>query len=141
LSNVVDVMIIETMVKITKNVKLNVNTGNNEHYSNDYRCPSLLDFRRKIISELRKRPNRLPAQVHFFIPVDCRPMGNASRILTNSGVGVRERNFLSQSNKPSMNEWPCIPGSTDARLNSIGSNLGKELIFEQTIKSFSNEIT
>jgi hypothetical protein len=112
------------MVKITKNVKLNVNTGNNEHYSNDYRCPSLLDFRRKIISELRKRPNRLPAQVHFFILVDCRPMGNASRILTNSGVGVRERNFLSQSNKPSMNEWPCIPGSTDARLNSIGSNLG-----------------
>ena len=37
--------------------------GNNQHCSNDYRCPSLLHFRRQIVSELRKRPNSLPAQV------------------------------------------------------------------------------
>ncbi|CAF3439981.1 unnamed protein product [Rotaria socialis] len=65
--------------------------GNNEHRSNDYQCPSLLDFRRQIVSELRRRPDCLPPQVQFFIPVDCYPKGNYTRKLINPTTEHRQQ--------------------------------------------------
>ncbi|CAF3844676.1 unnamed protein product [Rotaria sp. Silwood1] len=83
--------------------------GNKEHCSNDYRCPSLLDFRRQIVAELRRRPDCLPPQAQFFIPVDCRPKGNYTRKLNNPATVRQQRNFTPQLNINSMNEWPELP--------------------------------
>lgn len=115
--------------------------GSKEHCSNDYRCPSLLHFRRQIVSEIRKRPNCLPAQVQLFIPVDCRPSGNSNRILSNPNPTTQKVKYLPTPDTIQANEWPNLPGRTHRQQMWDSSILNKQTIFDQTIKSFSNEIS
>ncbi|CAM2709175.1 unnamed protein product [Rotaria socialis] len=102
--------------------------GNNKHCSNDYRYPSLLDFRRQIVSELRRRPDCLPPQVQFFIPTDCRPKGNYTRKLINPTTEHRQRKFTPQLNINSTNVWPELPcrqSNTEQIFNSTVKELAE----------------
>ncbi|CAF2473851.1 unnamed protein product [Rotaria sp. Silwood2] len=116
--------------------------GSGEHFSNDHRCPSILDFRRQIVSELRKRPNCLPPQVQLFIPVDCRPIGNSTKILNNASASSTSQkiNCLTNNNFTHKSEWPSLPAAANSQQILSMSAIGKQLIAEQTIKSFSNDL-
>lgn len=114
--------------------------GSTEHCSNDYRCPSLLDFRRRIISELRQKPNCLPAQVQFFIPADCRPIGNTARILSNTVLKTNKENQISIGNKgATTNKWPSLPVS-DARSEEVEQMINKQSEIENKILDFSKDL-
>ncbi|CAF3040876.1 unnamed protein product [Rotaria sp. Silwood2] len=42
--------------------------NNGDHISTDFQCPFVQEYRRRLIKELRKRPDLLPSEVQLFIP-------------------------------------------------------------------------
>ncbi|CAF3942065.1 unnamed protein product, partial [Rotaria sp. Silwood1] len=100
------------------------------------------DSRCQIVSELRKRPNCLPPQVQLFIPVDCRPIGNSTKILNNASASSTSHkiNCLTHNKLTHNSEWPSVPAAADSQQILGISAIGKQLIAEQTIKSFSNDL-
>ena len=54
------------------------------HFSTDYRCQFLIDYRRALLNELEEKPNLFPPNVRIFIPFDCRDRGGQeNKILSN----------------------------------------------------------
>ncbi|UJR17594.1 hypothetical protein I4U23_004490 [Adineta vaga] len=105
-----------------------------------WRCPSLLDFRRRLIDELRQKPESLPAEIQFFIPADCRPKGNTNRILSNTIISCNEENVSTKCIKgTNMNAWPNLPVA-DTHTKAAEQMMEKQLTMESKISNFSKEL-
>ena len=66
------------------------------HMSTDYKCPKLQEYRRHLIDELRKHPERLSADIQIFIPSEYRPDGNRVKCI-HSGINQQHQRTRQQS--------------------------------------------
>ena len=113
------------------------------HMSTDYKCPMLQEYRRHLIDELRKHPERLSPDIQIFIPSEYRPDGNRVKCI-HSGISQQHQRTRQQSahqRSTSMNDtnvWrqmkECVtsppPSHMSACLNEICETmkgLGHEL--------------
>ncbi|CAF3341644.1 unnamed protein product [Rotaria sp. Silwood2] len=95
-----------------------------DHQANDYKCPTLLNFRRNLIEKLRENPDKLPPHIQMFIPFDCR-LRKTEKILFNQNVNEYNKKSAQQFNySNSLHEWPIL----DKPLNNCNSNYNKQLI-------------
>lgn len=98
------------------------------------------DFRRRIVSELRQKPNCLPAQVQFFIPADCRPIGNSTRVLSNPILKTNEENYVPSGNKTSTtNAWPNL-AATDVSSRLMQQMVDNQSTIDVKISDLTKEI-
>ncbi|CAF4767268.1 unnamed protein product, partial [Rotaria sp. Silwood2] len=54
------------------------------HISTDYKCPTIVNFRKNLFHKLKNNTDKLPAHIRMFIPIDCRKSNDSDRILTSS---------------------------------------------------------
>ncbi|CAF4886861.1 unnamed protein product, partial [Rotaria sp. Silwood2] len=54
--------------------------------STDFKCPFVQKYRRRLIIELRKRPELLPPEVQLFIPSEYRNPGDRIKIICNKSA-------------------------------------------------------
>ncbi|CAF0995819.1 unnamed protein product [Rotaria sp. Silwood1] len=56
----------------------------NDHMANDYKCPYIAEYRKKLVLKLKQHPELLPPNVQLFVPSECRQRGGqVSRMITN----------------------------------------------------------
>ena len=110
------------------------------HFSTDYKCPFLIEYRRTLLRKLKENPNLLPANTRIFIPFDCHDNGNTRNMfLTNP----TERN----GNMRAKNEEHVPAGDNDSHgwsslvTEPCRRNIGsKQSNMWQDLKNKQNEI-
>ncbi|CAF1304189.1 unnamed protein product, partial [Didymodactylos carnosus] len=108
-----------------------------DHVSTDFRYPVIQDFRRQLIDELRKHPERLPPDTQLFIPSDFRQQNDRTKSIqslkSTAPVLVplpADRNNLAAYPPLQSSTAPNFPQTTSI----VTSN------FSETIKSFRDEL-
>ncbi|CAF3094233.1 unnamed protein product [Rotaria sp. Silwood2] len=107
------------------------------HISTDYKCPTIVNFRKNLLDKLKNNADKLPAHVRMFIPIDCRKPNDRDRdrILTSSrrGYSAPHPPMTTTSNSsysPTMNFWT-------SRQEAANGSLSKEY---SAIRAFDNEL-
>ncbi|CAM4833802.1 unnamed protein product [Rotaria magnacalcarata] len=102
------------------------------HMSTDYKCPILDDYRRQLISELKKHPEKLPQHIQLFIPSEYRNQNDKTKLIQSKRVHLHSQQKSYNNNDhiqwPSLNQYPAT------KTTSMNQNLN------DTIKSFSDEL-
>ncbi|CAF3418314.1 unnamed protein product [Rotaria socialis] len=98
------------------------------HQATDYKWSVLNKFRRDLIDELRKNPNKLPPDMQMFIPLDCRTQ-RSEKNLSNQNTNKSKKSDPDFAFFNSSYDWPTL-GKT---LNSI--------TYDSQIKNVQNDLT
>lgn len=77
------------------------------HQATDYKCSTLLKFRRELIDQLRQNPDKLPPHIQMFIPFDCR-IQKSEKVLTNQNVTGSQQSSQRFFNSNTSHEWPNL---------------------------------
>ncbi|CAF2435885.1 unnamed protein product [Rotaria sp. Silwood2] len=96
-----------------------------EHLSTDCKCPLLDDYRRQIICELRKRPEKRPQRIQLFIPSEYRNQNDKTMYHHHHQQQYYCRN--------DHNQWPLLTTSTTTN-TTTNQNMN------EIIKSFNDEL-
>ncbi|CAF3578927.1 unnamed protein product [Rotaria sp. Silwood1] len=107
-----------------------------KHLANDYKCTVIDKYRRELIDELKKHPERMPPEVQLFIPTEYRS-DDRKKMLYNEKV-YHQNHYIQQQqhyNKSVQFEWPLLrinnnPTSTPADSTNIS----------MAIKTLSDEL-
>jgi hypothetical protein len=106
-----------------------------EHISTDYKCKIIDDYRRQLIFELKRHPERLPPDVQLFIPSGYRNQNDRSRTIYNKEA-IESQQYIQQSQfnyRTDYNVWSRMkPNTTNS------STTDQELL--NTIKVLSDEL-
>ena len=91
---------------------------NGDHLSTDFKCPYLIEYRRSLISQLKRKPYLLPPNVQIFVPSECRERGNMKMksihnpISNNSFCQPYKGSHLNAQQQNSFNinkhQWPSL---------------------------------
>ncbi|CAF4950596.1 unnamed protein product [Rotaria sp. Silwood1] len=106
-----------------------------EHVSTDYKCKLIDNYRRQLIDELKKHPERLPPDTHLFIPSEYRSQNDKSKSIYNHEVYEYQQYHRSSQfqSRTYYNPWPEINCTTSTTTSNIMNMSG-------TIKSLSEEL-
>ncbi|CAF0961272.1 unnamed protein product [Didymodactylos carnosus] len=105
------------------------------HISTDYKCPTIVNFRKNLLDKLKNNADKLPLHVRMFIPIDCRKPNDRDRILTFSRCEYSAPPITTSSNSshpPTMNYWT-------SRQEAANTSLSKEYL-DPAIRAFDNEL-
>ncbi|CAF1304812.1 unnamed protein product [Adineta steineri] len=121
-----------------KNCTIQCHHCKGDHTAIDFKCPFIQEYRRRLIIELRNRPDLLPPGVQLFIPTDFREQGERTKVIRNKSA----ENHLQQMEKQLIYErndiraWPQMPSKYTNLADSV-KELDNEL---QTLKkNFEDE--
>lgn len=112
-----------------------------EHISTDYKCPFIQEYRRRLIIELRKRPDLLPPDIQLFIPSEYREQGERTKVIYNESA--RRHQHLTDEQRTfernNFNVWPQITQNIDnANIEDVTTRNQQSLAEE--IKTLNNEL-
>ncbi|CAF0909408.1 unnamed protein product [Didymodactylos carnosus] len=118
-----------------KNCQIRCHNCQGDHVSTDFKCPVIQDFRRQLIDELRKHPERLPPDTQLFIPSDFRQQNDRTKSLKSTAPALfvplpADRNNLAAYPPLQSSTAPNFPQATSI----VTSN------FSETIKSFRDKL-
>ncbi|CAM2730222.1 unnamed protein product [Rotaria socialis] len=105
-----------------------------DHISTDYKCPTLDDYRRQLIHELKKHPEKLPHHIQLFIPSEYRNQNDKIKIIQNKTTHQNYQQQQQYYNKNDQNQWPLLTQSPTTRTIEINQSLN------ETIKALSDEL-
>ncbi|CAF2986698.1 unnamed protein product [Rotaria sp. Silwood2] len=102
-----------------------------EHLSTDYKCPLIDDYRRQIICELRKHPEKLPQHIQLFIPPEYRNQNNKEKIIQNKTMyHLTQQQYYCRNDH---NQWALLTSTTTTN-TTTNQNMN------EIIKSFNDEL-
>jgi hypothetical protein len=106
-----------------------------EHIFTDYRCKLIDNYRRQLIDELRRHPERLPPDIHLFIPSEYRSQNDKSKSIHNREVYEYQQYHppLQFQSRTQNNPWPELNSTTSTTTNNIVN-------LNETITSLSDEL-
>ncbi|CAF3320914.1 unnamed protein product [Rotaria sp. Silwood2] len=106
------------------------------HLATDYKCKIIDNYRRELIDELKRHPERMPPEVQLFIPTEYRSEDRRKMIYNEEAYYqnqyVQQQQFF---NKSDVNAWPglrttSVPTTTAAVSNNLS----------ETVKTLSDEL-
>jgi hypothetical protein len=103
-----------------------------EHISTDFQCPVINEYRRELVNELKRHPERLPSHIQLFLPGQYRHMGS-NKILSKP----QDRTSRQTYNRNCGKEWPELP--TAAKASGSGQICAERMY--ELVDSFRNELT
>lgn len=105
------------------------------HLATDYKCKIIDKYRRELIEELKKHPERMPLEGQLFIPFEYRSEDRRKTIYNEEAYHqnqyVQRQQFYSGSDE---NAWPGLR-TTNAQTATITNNLS------EAIKTLSEDLT
>ncbi|CAF1170016.1 unnamed protein product, partial [Rotaria sp. Silwood1] len=103
-----------------------------EHLSTNYKCPLLNNYRKQIINELRKHPEKLLQKIQLFIPSEYRNQNDKTKVIQNKSMYHHQQQ---QHNcRDDYNQWPLL---TSSRTTNTTMNYN----MNELIKSFNDELS
>ncbi|CAF1263142.1 unnamed protein product [Didymodactylos carnosus] len=105
------------------------------HISTDYKCPTIVNFRKNLLDKLKNNADKLLVHVRMFIPIDCRKPNDRDRILTSSRCEYSAPPITTTSNSsylPTMNYWTSQQEAANASLSKG--------YLDSAIRAFDNEL-
>jgi hypothetical protein len=109
-----------------------------EHLATDYKCKVIDKYRRELIEELKKHPERMPPEVQLFIPSSYRSDDRKKMIYNEEAYHpnqyVQQQQFY---NKSDENAWPGWK-TTNAPVTTITADVTYNL--NEAIKALSDEL-
>lgn len=112
------------------------------HLSTDYKCPFLIEYRKSLIEQLKRKPHLLPPNIQLFVPTECREYGALNNKVIGNPMSMNSNNYIDRSNHPnkpqqmafslSSNAWPAlrnnqpVGGSDMAGVEAIWDELKKK---------------
>ncbi|CAF3794175.1 unnamed protein product [Rotaria sordida] len=70
-----------------------------QHISTDYKCPLMEEFRRELINELKKHPEKLPQHIQLFIPTEYRNKEDKTKYIQNTSSYQQKEQNLNLNNQ------------------------------------------
>ncbi|CAF2015118.1 unnamed protein product [Rotaria magnacalcarata] len=96
-----------------------------DHTSTDYKCPTIQEYRRNLVIELRKRPDILPVNAQIFIPSECRQNGEKNKIIENKLAHQQQQQQKEHQFKligNDYNVWPILQHNVANQTTSSNNN-------------------
>ncbi|CAF0974173.1 unnamed protein product [Didymodactylos carnosus] len=100
------------------------------HISTDYKCPTIVNFRKNLLDKLKNNADKLPVHVRMFIAIDCRKPNDHDLILTFTRSEYSASPITTTGNSshpPTMNHWTSRQEASKEYLDSA-------------IRAFDNEL-
>jgi hypothetical protein len=117
-----------------KECKITCHHCKGDHVSTDYKCPFIQEYRRRLIIELRKRPDLLPPDIQLFIPSEYREQGERTKIIVNKSVQNYQQQFDPQViyDRNDINVWRQVSShpsnaNMESSITKIQQNLNDEI--------------
>ncbi|CAF1306181.1 unnamed protein product [Rotaria sordida] len=128
-----------TNIKEHINCEIKCHHCQEKHVANDYKCKVIEKYRRELIEELKKHPERMPPEVQLFIPTEYRS-DDRKKMIYNEKIHHQNQNQNIQQqhyNKSDPSGWPLLksnntPTSTSTTSNNI--NMTIKNLFEEFLE-------
>ncbi|CAF1120850.1 unnamed protein product [Rotaria sp. Silwood1] len=107
-----------------------------KHLANDYKCKIIDKYRRELIDELKKHPERMPAEVQLFIPTEYRS-DDRKKMIYNEKAYQQYQCIQQQQHYNKIDEigWPLLKTN-----NSSTSTSAVSTDICMAIKNLSEEL-
>lgn len=117
-----------------KECSINCHHCKGDHVSTDYKCPFIQEYRRRLIIELRKKPDLLPPDIQLFIPSEYRVQGERTKKICNKSTHNYQQRIDHQEtyDRNDFNAWP--------QMSHIASNINAEHQITNTQQNLNDEI-
>ncbi|CAF4571394.1 unnamed protein product, partial [Didymodactylos carnosus] len=121
-----------------KNCQIKCHNCQGDHVSTDFKCPIIKEFRRHLIIEMRKHPERLPPDTQLFIPSDFRQQNDRTKSIQSLKSNAPVRLVEPPSDRNDWNAYPALRSTSASAFVSSNSIASSNL--SDTIKTMSNEL-
>ncbi|CAF3749625.1 unnamed protein product [Rotaria sp. Silwood1] len=102
-----------------------------QHISTDYKCPLMEKFRRELINELKKHPEKLPHHIQLFIPTEYRNKEDKTKYIQNTSSYQQKEQNLNINNQ---SIWPSLTYTSQDMNNPTNINL------RESVRLLNNEL-
>ncbi|CAF1235139.1 unnamed protein product [Rotaria sp. Silwood1] len=107
-----------------------------KHLANDYKCKIIDKYRRELIDELKKHPERMPPEVQLFIPTEYRSDGRKKMIYNEKAYHqnqcIQQHHHYNRSDEAG---WPLLKtNNTPVSTSVVSTNIS------MAIKTLSEEL-
>ncbi|CAF2107994.1 unnamed protein product [Rotaria magnacalcarata] len=97
-----------------------------DHTSTDFKCPTIQEYRRNLVIELRKRPDILPVNAQIYIPSKCRQNGEKNKIIENKLARQQQQQQQKEQQLKltgnDYNVWPMLQHNVAKQTTSSNNN-------------------
>ncbi|CAF2957415.1 unnamed protein product [Rotaria sp. Silwood2] len=125
-----------TNMKEHMNCEIKCHHCHEKHLANDYKCKVIDKYRRELIEDLKKHPERMPPEVQLFIPTEYR--SDDRRKMIYNEKAYHQNQYIQQQqhyNRSDEIGWPLLKTNNTPTSTSVASTN-----ISMLIKTLSEEL-
>lgn len=126
-----------TNIEEHKDCEIKCHHCQENHLATDYKCKIIDKYRRELIEELKKHPERMPPEVQLFIPSGYR--SDDRRKMIYNEEAYHQNQYVQQQqqfyNRSDENAWPGLRATSAPTTTADGTNN-----INEAIKTLSEEL-
>jgi hypothetical protein len=126
-----------TNIEEHKDCEIKCHHCQENHLATDYKCKIIDKYRRELIEELKKHPERMPPEVQLFIPSEYR--SDDRRKMIYNEEAYHQNQYVQQQqqfyNRSDENAWPGLRATSAPTTTADGTNN-----INEAIKTLSEEL-